>query len=490
MIDHGEIEHKAHEFEINTSDVQRDYVLGWILNGIYAVSDLKRVLVLKGGCALRKGYYEETRYSSDLDFSTQDEISHEHLLIELNKVCNYVQDLSGVEFQNDMNRVDEKFKVKNTEKEQLRVLFVRLYFKDFYGNNGSIIISIRMDVKLADKIYLPVQTRQLIHPYSDHALVVTPIRCVKAEEIIAWKIKCLLEREHIADLYDLVHALSFEPNFELSRQEIVTTFFKKTVFERSPHVVKGLLLGLPLEAARHFWEEYVICPKVCRLAFDGALEAFASVVDLLFGEFRIQPAVAHGRSQGYGFPIGSTLANRSGEFRPLIYDAGRQQHLLRITYDGIARLVEPYSLVFKAKKEGTVDEYLYVWDRTGGKSGPGIKCFIFGKIQNVETTQDSFSPRFEIEIVKSSLMSGGGYFSGSFPSGSGHVRQKPAYSAPKKVRSTFSSKSPGMVYIIQCGICGKKFKHSTYNTSLASHKDKYGSPCYGRTGYLADQKWT
>ena len=50
MIDHGEIEHKAHEFEINTSDVQRDSVLGWILNGIYAVSDLKRILVLKGGC--------------------------------------------------------------------------------------------------------------------------------------------------------------------------------------------------------------------------------------------------------------------------------------------------------------------------------------------------------------------------------------------------------------------------------------------------------
>jgi hypothetical protein len=45
-------------------------------------------------------------------------------------------------------------------------------------------------------------------------------------------------------------------------------------------------------------------------------------------------------------------------------------------YDNVRRIVEPYSLVYKARTDGHRAEYLYVWDRTGGRSsGPGIKTF-------------------------------------------------------------------------------------------------------------------
>ncbi|MGN7308816.1 nucleotidyl transferase AbiEii/AbiGii toxin family protein, partial [Bacillus subtilis] len=63
MITREEIIEKGKEFDINTSNVQRDYVFGWFLAGIYHISELKDHLVLKGGNALRKAYFENTRFS-------------------------------------------------------------------------------------------------------------------------------------------------------------------------------------------------------------------------------------------------------------------------------------------------------------------------------------------------------------------------------------------------------------------------------------------
>jgi predicted nucleotidyltransferase component of viral defense system len=68
MIDVTEIKAKAKEFEIHEANVQRDYVFGWLLNGFFTVSALKDEVFLKGGNALRKGYFPETRFSADLDF--------------------------------------------------------------------------------------------------------------------------------------------------------------------------------------------------------------------------------------------------------------------------------------------------------------------------------------------------------------------------------------------------------------------------------------
>jgi predicted nucleotidyltransferase component of viral defense system len=49
MINHDEIEAKSREFEIHVANVERDYVFGWLLFGIFTVSSLKDEIFLKGG---------------------------------------------------------------------------------------------------------------------------------------------------------------------------------------------------------------------------------------------------------------------------------------------------------------------------------------------------------------------------------------------------------------------------------------------------------
>ena len=108
MIEKSEIETKAREFEIHTSNVQRDYVFGWLLFGLFTVSDLKDRIFLKGGNALRKGYLEHTRFSDDLDLGTPGEIASETLMAEFKKVCLFIGQNAGVSFRPDEHKIKEK----------------------------------------------------------------------------------------------------------------------------------------------------------------------------------------------------------------------------------------------------------------------------------------------------------------------------------------------------------------------------------------------
>src|SRR3989339_1176982 len=109
MIYKEEIDAKSVEFQINRSNVERDYVFGWLLYGLFTVSNLKDILFLKGGNALRKGYFENTRYSNDLDFGIPGDISQESLLSEINAVCDFLQEKAKISFIRDDNKVEEKF---------------------------------------------------------------------------------------------------------------------------------------------------------------------------------------------------------------------------------------------------------------------------------------------------------------------------------------------------------------------------------------------
>jgi len=46
MITKDEIDQKAREYNINPTDVEKDYVFGWLLNALYSQSALSNHLVL------------------------------------------------------------------------------------------------------------------------------------------------------------------------------------------------------------------------------------------------------------------------------------------------------------------------------------------------------------------------------------------------------------------------------------------------------------
>jgi predicted nucleotidyltransferase component of viral defense system len=98
MISDAEIEAKAKEFELRPLDVQKDYVYGWLLNGLFRRPVLANQLILKGGNALRKGYLSNTRFSNDVDFSARQALTQPVLEQELREVCSLVPSRVVLEF--------------------------------------------------------------------------------------------------------------------------------------------------------------------------------------------------------------------------------------------------------------------------------------------------------------------------------------------------------------------------------------------------------
>lgn len=257
---------------------------------------------------------------------------------------------------------------------------------------------------------------------------------------------------HASRLQANICLFNINKDIDVNKSEIVTTLLKITIFERSPRVAGNLLLGLPFDTFRALWQRYIHCPIQSIIEFEFALTSFKHNTEELFGSF----------ISGY-----RELACFPAELRNPIIDAGSNLNLLEVVYDGIKRIVEPYSLVYKIRRDGYGQEYFYVHDRTGGRSsGPGIKAFVNTKIDSIEVTSENFTPRYEVELSKA-----------------GEYGDKTYFESPR--RRTFSAHSfSENKYTIECSYCGKRFRRSTYNTRLNKHKDRYGNRCYGRVGFI------
>lgn len=464
MITKAELKNKATELAVGPVNVQRDYVFGWVLFGIFTSPALKDLLILKGGNCLRKAYFEFTRFSSDLDFATEAAVDPAMLKEELNKVCGVVESMSGVKFDVEENRVDEGW---SADKDQ-HVYKARLYFHDFFGGRDEMLITIRLDISEFDKIHLPLQTRKLIHSYSDHGVCSVEMRCLSLEETLGTKLKCLLQRKHIADLYDFVYSIFIRNEIDINRLQVAEVFLKKTIFQPSPRAAASILVGLPLDRLEDAWTRFIVCPKQSILDFRTTISTFKDLVTELFS----------------GLPNRmSELAFFPPELRNPIMEAGSSQTLLRVRYNNADRLIEPYALSFKRRKDGVAREYLFVHDLTGGTSGTtGIKSFVASGFQFIENTDQKFEPREEILISKAGEQGDKLYFG----------NQSPYYKQPeRKLKSTRprSFHRARWIYTVECPVCQRKFDRTTRTTALRPHQDGYGNRCYGKRGYIVDQKF-
>ena len=457
MIDRAEIEAKANEFDIHVSNVERDYVFGWLLKAISENAYLSDRLILKGGNAFRKVYFPLTRFSNDLDFSTKTGLELGEVLRQLAVCCSEITARTKVEFDLERMRLEEApIAAERT------IYKGRLYFRDFYGNSEAITISVRLDITEFDRVLLPVACRPLIHPYSDAAACTAEVQCLSLEELVANKLKCLVQRRHSNDLYDVVYAAFVDPPAGLDRLAIVQTFLRKTIFELSPLAAKRILLGIPFAYFRGVWNKYIVCPTQSRLGFDDVESGFSNVITRLFENFS---ETRH------------LMAFVEARFRNVILEGGADRKLIQVGYDGVIRTVEPYALAFKRRQDGAAFEYFYAWDRTGGHSGPGIKAFLPHKLESVDLTDDVFEPRFEIELAKAGEFPRQGYFSGRRTFGMGGA-------ITRAVRTNrTSSRMPRTTYKFECMGCGKRFTRQSNNNVMKPHNTPDGYRCLSRLAY-------
>jgi hypothetical protein len=191
------------------------------------------------------------------------------LLDALNNVCRMIQACTGVEFDLDRNAQTAQRSIDSGK----TVHKFTMYFKDFYGKASKMTIALRMDVTEFGRLYLPIQQRKLIHPYSDQADCAVTLEAVSLEEALAYKLKCLLQRQMSNDLLDLVYSIFLNNDIAVDKTTIVITFLRKTIFESSPQAALGLLLAVPFDVMRAYWSK-IVCVSESRMDFTAAVDRF------------------------------------------------------------------------------------------------------------------------------------------------------------------------------------------------------------------------
>jgi len=89
VIKPGEIQKKARTEGVRDQQIEKDYILSWILQGVATQSELSKAIVFKGGTVLKKVYFEDYRFSEDLDFTLLDDnISNQQIFGYFNVLLN------------------------------------------------------------------------------------------------------------------------------------------------------------------------------------------------------------------------------------------------------------------------------------------------------------------------------------------------------------------------------------------------------------------
>ena len=108
MIDKSEIMDFSREFGLTANVIEKDYVLGWVLAGIFNHTEIGASWVFKGGTCIKKCYFETYRFSEDLDFTlTQSShLNREFLIKCFKEISEWVYNATGIEIPKDVIRFD------------------------------------------------------------------------------------------------------------------------------------------------------------------------------------------------------------------------------------------------------------------------------------------------------------------------------------------------------------------------------------------------
>jgi hypothetical protein len=237
MITERELRQAAAQAETGVGQAEHEYVMLCALDALHGAVPLGSLLCLKGGTALRLLYFADWRHSVDLDFSALPGLSANALRPFVETWFGRVEQLHGVSLQvRDFHRANGAVR--------LRAQFVgplrhpnRLLF----------------DLTLDEPILLSPQHRRPILSFFTGLQPV--VLSYALEEILAEKVRSILERGKARDYYDVWRLLK-----EKSRSfDAVTT--RRTLLTKCENkglpapTVERLLAPELLAEARTYWAQ-------------------------------------------------------------------------------------------------------------------------------------------------------------------------------------------------------------------------------------------
>ncbi len=194
MIKPGEIQKKARAVGVRDQQIEKDYILSWILEGIAMHKELSKMIAFKGGTVLKKVYFEDYRFSEDLDFTLlNDEISNQQIFDYFNEVFEYVREEANIPLEI----------IDDNEHEDGGINFYISYIGPLGGMGTN--KRVKVDISRSEQLQFEPILQNVFLTYSDqekHKLL-----CYTLEEILVEKLRSLMQRMQARDFYDIWYLL-------------------------------------------------------------------------------------------------------------------------------------------------------------------------------------------------------------------------------------------------------------------------------------------
>lgn len=194
MIKPGEIQQKARAVGVRDQQIEKDYILSWILQGVAQHPKLSKEIVFKGGTVLKKVYFKNYRFSEDLDFTLIDfSKTNEEVFIWFSEVFEFIQEEANIPLEI----------TDNNEHEDGGINFYISYIGPLGGLGAN--KRVKVDVVRAEQLEFKPVFQKVFLSYSDqeeHHLL-----CYSLEETLVEKMRAVMQRMQARDFYDIWYLL-------------------------------------------------------------------------------------------------------------------------------------------------------------------------------------------------------------------------------------------------------------------------------------------
>jgi predicted nucleotidyltransferase component of viral defense system len=474
LIDKREILELATQASLTPHVIEKDYVLGWMLAGIYAHDELADSWIFKGGTCLKKCFFETYRFSEDLDFTLRNETHLDETFLKrvFADVGVWVYDETGIEMPADQ----QEFDVYRNPRGNLSCQ-AKISYKGPVSPTRPL-PRVKLDLTADERVVLEPETVEIFHPYSDAPEEGIEVLAYDYIEAFAEKFRALAERTRPRDLYDVVN-LYRNAEARPEQQRFVEVLREKCAF-------KGIQLPQFADIESHRgdveagWTHMLDHQLPALLPVGSFWDALPEIFNWLHGQIAppvLAPMPLLGASQDaireriIGLPAGS----RGQTFIETIRFAAANRLLINLDYrdqqgNRSVRAIEAYS--FRRSRAG--DVLLMAVRADSGQA----RSYRVDSILGVTPTQTSFSPRYPIELT---------------PNGPQLIlpasRSAGIIAPPTSTRRRSRASSGGVTYVFRCPRCRKLFQRKTHDATLRPHKTPAGRPCYGTHGTFVRTKY-
>jgi predicted nucleotidyltransferase component of viral defense system len=395
LIDRREIIDAATALGLNPHVVEKDYVLGWMLSGIYRHKALAENWIFKGGTCLKKCFFETYRFSEDLDFTLTDKnhINEEFLKPVFAEISEQIYEETGIELPVDR----QDFEIFTNPRGNLSCQG-KISYRGPVSPQGKNLPRIKLDLTADELVVLPAVQLPIYHPYSDAPAEHIMVHSYAYEEAFGEKIRALAERMRPRDLYDVIN-LFRNADARPSASVLLDVLRQKcefkginvpTLADLEPHKsdMEGawsamLAHQLPaLPPVDTFWD---VLPEFLDWLNGGAAPEVPAAFTIGAGEKIL-------RERTLRLPVSGT-ARSSIE---IIRFAAANRLCVEMDYVDLSgnrstRRIEPYSL--RRTSEGHIILHAHDVNKDAHRS------FRLESIQGARTTNQTFIPRYEIELT-------------------------------------------------------------------------------------------